>query len=442
MSGCALASPNIMADSENLPSAPFRNARPTIASGVPVVAMGAGLTLTAVQRLFGEAGIPAFSVCGKEDFSRRSRWYRPAPVAEPDQKPDLLQLLLKHLPFEQAVLVPCADDWAVAVASLPDHLAKRFPSSTPPLAAMRCMVDKCSFAELLTEHKVPRPPTRLLRSTGDLHALPSELFNGAILKPISSVEFARKFGIKGHFVQSREEALALSSRLEFPILLQEFVSGPPTAGYFLEGFIDRGGVVRALLARQRLRMHPAILGNSSLTVSVPLEEMATAIEPFLAMLRSVQYRGMFSAEFKRDARDGQFKLLEVNARAWWYVGFAADCGIDFCEMAYRDALELPVATVDRYDHGRRCFFLTNDFHAWRKGRNPDERSLGSLIRPWLGAREALFRWNDPLPAIWHLGQQFRQALMPSAHLAPPKRPAQAEKRSNLQCDGNDIQAAQ
>jgi predicted ATP-grasp superfamily ATP-dependent carboligase len=310
------------------------------------------------------------------------------------------------------------------------------------------MVDKRSFSELLTRQRVPHPQTRALCSVADLHALPPEAFEAAILKPISSVEFARKFGIKGHFVQSREKAIALGAQLEFPILLQEFVPGPADEGYFLEGFIDHAGNLRALLARQRLRMHPAILGNSSLTVSVPLKSLEPAIETFLPMLRSVQYRGMFSAEFKRDVRDGQFKLLEVNARAWWYVGFAAECGIDLCEMTYRDALGLPVEAAEKYSVGRRCFFFTNDFHAWRKARNPRERSIRSLVKPWIGAQEALFRWNDPLPAIYHLGQQLFHALKPGVHASPPKRRAQSETRGNRQrsvaadCDAKDMRAAQ
>ncbi len=431
-----------MSDSVNLPSAL------PVAEGIPVVALGAGLTLTAVQRLFGEAGIPIYSVCAPEDFSRRSRWYCPIPASPQYQKPELLQLLLRELPFQRAVLIPCADDWAVAVAALPEHLAAQFPSSTSPLTTLRAMVDKASFSELLTLNNVPHPKTRILRSAADIDSVPADEFQEAILKPISSVEFARKFGIKGHFVKCREQALDLSTKLEFPILLQEYIPGPPNAGYFIEGFFDRGAELRALLSRRRLRMHPAVLGNSSLTVSVPLTEVESAINPFLAMLKSVQYRGMFSGEFKFDSRSGEFKLLEVNARAWWYLGFAADCGVDFCEMSYRDALRLPVKSQMEYEAGRRCFFLSNDFHAWRKGKNSGERSIRSLIGPWFGAQEALFRWNDPLPGLFHVGQQIVQAFKPASRVAVPKRPAQPETRTKLQrsvrpdCDGNDLRATQ
>ena len=54
--------------------------------------------------------------------------------------------------------------------------------------------------------------------------------------------------------------------------------------------------------------------------------------------QAVSYRGIFSAEFKCDDRDGFFKILEVNARPWWYVEAAACAGMDVCSMAYHDAL--------------------------------------------------------------------------------------------------------
>jgi predicted ATP-grasp superfamily ATP-dependent carboligase len=122
-------------------------------------------------------------------------------------------------------------------------------------------------------------------------------------------------------------------------------------------------------------------------------------------VNSIGYRGVFSAEFKYDQRDGRFKLLEVNARPWWYVEFAARCGVNVCAMAYRDALGLPVASVERYAVGRRCVHPQHDravgLRLWREG----SLSLWSLARSWLGASQPVLCWDDPLPgaasfAIW------------------------------------------
>ena len=91
--------------------------------------------------------------------------------------------------------------------------------------------------------------------------------------------------------------------------------------------------------------------------SVPLSEVAPAAESLTALLDRLAYRGVFSAEFKKDSRDGQFKILEINARPWWYVEFASRCGVDVCTMSYRDALDLPVTSVTDYQAGRRCMAI-------------------------------------------------------------------------------------
>ena len=85
------------------------------------------------------------------------------------------------------------------------------------------------------------------------------------------------------------------------------------------------------------------------------------------LLARVNYRGIFSAEFKRDARDGQYRILEVNTRAWTYVEFASRCGVNVCEMAWQDALGLPVtAASPSYPVGAGCVSLPRDIRSLRE----------------------------------------------------------------------------
>jgi hypothetical protein len=94
--------------------------------------------------------------------------------------------------------------------------------------------------------------------------MPGFFFEGAILKPLSSVDFACRHGVKGYLVENRRQAADLIDQLELPIMLQEFIPGPPDSGYFLDGFRDRTGRIAALFGRRRLRMYPQKLGNSTL----------------------------------------------------------------------------------------------------------------------------------------------------------------------------------
>jgi len=366
---------------------------------MPVIVLGGGVTVAAVLTLLAQAGIPSYAVCPRSDFVRRSRWYRKLPTAV-TLSPDNLAAVLENLTIERAVLMPCSDDWLTAVAALPSSLTERFPSSGPSSSTIDTLIDKWNFARLLEQQAVPHPRTHLIASLAQLATLPGDEFSGAILKPLSSVDFSSKYGVKGFVVESQNQALRVMADLEFPIMLQEFIPGPPTAGYFLDGFVDRHGQVCGLLARQRLRMSPPKLGNSTLMVSVPLTEVAEAEKSLRRLLGFTKYRGTFSAEFKRDGRDGQFKLFEINARPWWYIEFAARCGVDVCSMAYQDALGAPVKAVREYRVGRRCVFFVNDLRAWREQRKDGQgESLWSWTRPWFGADGTPFHWNDPWPAL-------------------------------------------
>jgi predicted ATP-grasp superfamily ATP-dependent carboligase len=183
------------------------------------------------------------------------------------------------------------------------------------------------------------------------------------------------------------------------MMLQDYIPGPPTNHYFIDGFIDKTGVVRAMLARQRLRMSPPDFGNSTFMVTVPLSDTGDAASTLKKLFADIHYRGIFSAEFKRDERDGVFYLIEVNARPWWYVEFAARCGVNVCRMAIDDALGKPVQTVSGYAIGRRCVFPYYDLQAVRDERAAGRLGLLGWVRSWLGPYQPVFRWSDPLPAV-------------------------------------------
>jgi predicted ATP-grasp superfamily ATP-dependent carboligase len=371
---------------------------------VPVLVLGARITALGVIRTLGRAGITNYLLSDCDvDFACWSRWRRSLSAdfaARPD--PGALYGWLESAPFERAVLLPCADDWVLQVANLPPHLRARFPASIAEPAAMACFVDKGKFSALLHRHSIPHPRTSPIASPEDLDRLTGNDFPGMFLKPRSSQEFFNRYGVKAFRVAERESAVKMAADAiahGVPLMLQEYIPGPPTAHYFIDGFVDRNGAVTALFARRRIRMHPPDFGNSSLHESVPLERVEPAADALRTLLHAVNYRGIFSAEFKFDARDGLFKILEVNARPWWYIEFAAACGVDVCSMAYRDALGLRCEPVRSYQVGRRCVTFHLDLKAYLRLRRQKHLSFWSWIRSWLHADHPVFSWTDPGPSV-------------------------------------------
>jgi predicted ATP-grasp superfamily ATP-dependent carboligase len=371
----------------------------------PVLVFGAGLGLTmlGVIRTLARAGIPAYVVAKGKSLVHHSRWYRPAPASATGEAAEGgLSRFLDGLPIERAVLMPCSDSWALQVSRLEPRLAVRFPSCQAPTSAIETLLDKGRFAEALRAAGVPHPRTEALADPSDLNTIPDEVLAGSFLKPRQSQRFFHRFGVKAIHIRGRADAaerLRTIGAAGFEMILQEYIPGPASNHYFVDGFVDRAGRMSATFARRRLRMYPPDFGNSTYMVSVARDQVADAIVTIQRVMERVGYRGIFSAEFKYDDRDGLFKILEVNARPWWYVEFAARCGVDVCSMAFRDALGLRAKPAGAYRVGRACVFPYYDYGACRELSRQGQLSLWEWARSWLMAEQPVFRWSDPLPAV-------------------------------------------
>jgi predicted ATP-grasp superfamily ATP-dependent carboligase len=183
------------------------------------------------------------------------------------------------------------------------------------------------------------------------------------------------------------------------VVLQEYIPGSFTEHHFVDGYVDRTGAIKALFARRRVRIYPPDFGNSTAMLSIPLQHVCNAVESLRRVFDAVQYRGIFSAEFKRDPRDGLFKLLEINTRPWWFIDFAVRCGVDVCRMAYDDAQGHAVQAVNDYKVGAACIYPYYDFFAvqplLRAGSLTWRRWATELMR----AYQPVGCWDDPLPGI-------------------------------------------
>ncbi|MBU1317612.1 MAG: hypothetical protein KKG33_14855 [candidate division Zixibacteria bacterium] len=384
---------------------------------VPVIVLGSGLTALGVLRSYGRAGIPVYCVAEDIGVVARSRWSKRPPGKHKSlRSPDELESFLEKLPFKKAVLVPCSDNWASAVARLSDGLSDRYLTSLPCRETLDLLVDKGRFASALRQHGVSHPRTFLIESAEQLGSLDIDDFTGSFLKPHNSHDFFKFYSVKACRVSSREDAVEHYRQKRkdgFEVLFQEYIPGPSDNHYFIDGFVDRNGRVCALFARRRLRMFPVDFGNSTYMVSVPLSEVKQAADDLRRFLPAIDYRGIFSAEFKFDERDGLYKILEINARPWWFVEFAATSGVDVCGMAYRDALGLKVPVVRQYRVGARSVHPYFDINICILLVKSGEMSLYGWARSWIGARYPVLCIDDPLPAIVWWSKRIRSKLMSS-----------------------------
>lgn len=392
---------------------------------VPAIVMARGPTALGILRSLRMADIPAYVAAPAGDMVTYSRWYRPTPGAEPwDGRPGpQAYAALDAMPLEKAVIVPGADDAALWAAELAESLlGHRFMVSTATRGVQALLQDKSAFAAYLAKTDIPHPRTYRLSSLADVERIPFGELDRVFVKPVNSQRFSDVIGVKGLWVTRRDELHDTWLRLHaqgFDVMAQEYVPGPATEHYFIDGFRDTHGDYAGVFARRRVRMSPPDFGNSSCCTSVPLSDVPAAMHHLRHLLDGLHYRGIFSAEFKRDPRDGEFRILEVNTRAWTYVEFAARHGVNVCEMAWQDALGLPVTRALRhYPEGKRCVDIYHDLASVRALRK--RRALGwpEVLKQWSGASLHTFRMDDARPALHFVGDLVKRHLRESVR--PPE----------------------
>ncbi len=369
----------------------------------PALLLGTGITALGTARSLGSANVPAYLAAAYPDFEASSRWTKLLPVTCPHLEEDsALDVFLASLPFDGAVLFPCSDFWVRSVAALAPEMTSRFRASLSSADVLHSLSDKAELARVLMENNIPHPLSVSVRDEKDVMNLAVQLKGNCFLKPRDSQAYFKRFKRKAVSADSPSELVELYNQGKssgFDLLVQEYIPGPPTSHFYLEGFIDRNRELTGLFARKRVRISPPKFGNSSYTVSVDPTRYTTSITQLTALLFRLSYRGIFSAEFKEDERDGRAKLLEINTRPWWYVEIPTLCGMNLVRMYYEDALEQQVTKVDRYEMNRSFVYPYYDICAFRESGPHNIKETLSWFSSFARADWITFEWSDPLPAL-------------------------------------------
>jgi predicted ATP-grasp superfamily ATP-dependent carboligase len=157
-----------------------------------------------------------------------------------------------------------------------------------------------------------------------------------------------------------------------------------------------GSPVAAVTAR-RTRQYPADFGRASTFVETV--ECPEVVEPSLRLLREIGYTGLIEIEYKRDPRDGELKLLDMNPRVWGWHSLCARAGVDFPWLLWLlvSGKDLPPSRARTGVRWRRC---TTDMPTAFTELLRRRLSVREYARSLRWPREsAIFAWDDPVPGL-------------------------------------------
>lgn len=295
------------------------------------------------------------------------------------------------------VLFPTRDETVAAFSRHRDRLAQHFRVTTPPWETVRWAWDKKNTYELAERLRIPLPRTWRVEGPADVERLAPYL--PLAVKPAVKETFFYATGAKAWRANTPADLRALIDKAARDInadeiLVQEIIPGDGRQQLSYCAFFKDGESHSTLLAR-RLRQHPREFGRAATyveTIELPaIEELA------LRFLRAIDYYGIVEVEFKQDPRDGEYKLLDVNARAWGFHGLGQATGVDFPYLLYADQCGLQTLHAHAAP-GQGWLRLIPDLAVVAKDLADGYLSWGTYWKSLRATKvESVFAWSDPLP---------------------------------------------
>jgi D-aspartate ligase len=367
------------------------------------VVIGSDYRGLAVVRSLGRRGIPVWVLSEGDDvLATKSRYTTrrlPLEGKTDEERCEFLLGLADEYALDRWALFPTSDETAAMIGRQHGRLGARFTLTTPRWEVLRWAYDKRLTYRLAQTLELPYPRTWSAASAAEAASL--EFDFPVIVKPAVKESLNRLTAAKAWRADTRQELVerfSEAAKLLDPdeLLIQELIPGDGRTQFSYAALYDEGRPLATVVAR-RTRQYPADFGRASTYVETIAEPELGGLSQRL--LGEISFTGLVEVEFKRDPRDGAFKLLDVNPRVWGWHSLCQRAGVDFPFLAWRLARSEPVPRSSAAV-GVRWLRLSTDLPTSLREIARGRLSLRTYFGSLRGPREsAIFARDDPLPAL-------------------------------------------
>jgi D-aspartate ligase len=298
-----------------------------------------------IARSLGRRGIPVYIIDDQRTVSSFSRYAtRVITVRSLRDEARTVNTVLdvgRRFGLRNWVLFPTRDETVAAISRNRDQLQDFYRVTTPAWDTIKWAWNKRNTYELANQLGIPCPQTFCPRNAEDLVELYPRL--PLAIKPAVKENFFYATGAKAWRAETPDQLQLLYAKAARQIdpahiLVQEIIPGGGQQQLSYCAFFRNGEAHSSLVAR-RMRQHPHEFGRAATyveTVDAPLIEDLSQ-----RFLQAIDFYGLVEVEFKKDPRDGEYKLLDVNARTWGFHALGSVAGVDFPYLLYADQLGQP-----------------------------------------------------------------------------------------------------
>ncbi|MEG1746823.1 MAG: ATP-grasp domain-containing protein [Oscillospiraceae bacterium] len=250
----------------------------------------------------------------------------------------------KH-PDDTIIVLGCGDSYVQLCAELQGQFPKNCIAPYISGELLNTLINKEDFYNLCDQYGIDHPATVIHRADmGHDFALPFD--PPYICKPADGVcywqhPFAgndKVFILKDR--KSLDETLdkVYASGYDKSMILQEFVPGDDSYMHVLTSYSGADCKVKMMcLGHVLLEEHTRHgIGNHAVIITEPDEEICAKLRSFL---EEIQFTGFSNFDIKYDARDGKFKVFEINCRQGRSNYYVTGSGQNIAQWLVEDRME-------------------------------------------------------------------------------------------------------
>jgi D-aspartate ligase len=302
----------------------------------------------------------------------------------------------------RSLLIPTWDETSLLVSEYQDALSESFLFARQPQGLAAQLSDKRAMAAVARQHGVPTPELDFPTSVDDVRRFAATAHFPVMLKGIDGNRLYRRTGRKMAIVRDRAELVRLYGEMEDPaspnLMLQEYIPGGDDTVWMYNGYFNAESEPLIGFTGRKLRQSPVYTGATSLGICLPNDPVAQTTERWM---KALGYRGILDIGYRYDARDGRYKVLDVNPRIGaTFRLFVARNGMDVVRALYLDLTDQPVPIAEPRI-GRKWMV---------------EKDFASSYRYWRDGRLSIRDWLVSLRGIQELGYFATDDMRPFARL--------------------------
>lgn len=262
-----------------------------------------------------------------------------------------LDLYFNEHKKEKILLVSSNETYGEFIAKNKAKLKKKFFFNYPSVKLQHTLVNKEDFYKTYADYDIDLPRSIYYDCTKDEKINEGDITFPVIVKPANvilfkHISFAGKKKI--YKLENMEELNDVIDKFKKgnytdTIIIQEYIPGDDSHLFDAVVYADKNKKVKMVsFAQIGLQEHaPRMIGNAAVIINgysqyPGVEEQIEKIKKFT---EKIGYQGFAEFDMKYDARDGKYKVMEINARQGRCSYYIVPAGFNLIELLYKDLIE-------------------------------------------------------------------------------------------------------